>query len=333
MSSDEPVRLLVSNQRAYVWDVQDVQKLRVQHHVCGHLTGTLPQLGQQNVFLGLPLLLLPEEVVTLVSNNLAVLVDDVAAHRRATPEQARAYALQRDKAIESQIRLSQQAEQQKHAQMADMIARKREEKRRKQALERQAQANAGQDMQGQAGREELDEKLELFVPDKVDGSDTTGPPPALSEATSTAPQALRPSDHPHTIVIQPSSLDLPWYDPEGATYASLNAGKEAGVWHYPETPLQQTRCDVFQDLWKKGYFMGGGLRFGGDFLVYPGDPLRYHSHFTLTVLLTPRTTIMPLDLVAYGRLATAVKKAHLLASWDSETQKADYFSLEWAAFG
>lgn len=42
---------------------------------------------------------------------------------------------------------------------------------------------------------------------------------------------------------------------------------------------------------------------------------------------------MPLDLVAYGRLATAVKKAHLLASWDDKAQEADFFSLEWAAFG
>lgn len=68
-----------------------------------------------------------------------------------------------------------------------------------------------------------------------------------------------------------------------------------------------------------------------------GDPLRYHSHFTLTVLSTPTTAIMPLDLVAYGRLATGVKKAHLLASWDAEAEagegRALYVSLEWAAFG
>lgn len=64
-----------------------------------------------------------------------------------------------------------------------------------------------------------------------------------------------------------------------------------------------------------------------------GDQLRYHSHFTLTVLSTPSTTIMPLDIVAYGRLATAVKKAHLLASWDADKQQVVYASLEWAAFG
>lgn len=68
-------------------------------------------------------------------------------------------------------------------------------------------------------------------------------------------------------------------------------------------------------------------------MLVTGDPLRYHSHFTLTVLSTPSTTIMPLDLVAYGRLATAVKKAHLLGSWDGDKGEAEYASLEWAAFG
>jgi tRNA-splicing endonuclease subunit Sen34 len=42
---------------------------------------------------------------------------------------------------------------------------------------------------------------------------------------------------------------------------------------------------------------------------------------------------MPLDLVAYGRLATAVKKAHLLGCWDVKAEAAAYASLEWAAFG
>ncbi|KAK4053769.1 tRNA-splicing endonuclease subunit [Microbotryomycetes sp. JL201] len=324
MSSTEPVRLLVANQRAYVWDVQGVSVKRSASPMLSPSLCTLPQLGQQNVFLGLPLLLLPEEVVTLVRNNLAVLIDDVAAHRRATPEQARTYALQRDKAIETQIRLAQQAEQEKQAKMADVIARNREEKRRKQALEREAQVKAAQN-ESRAATQQDEENLDLFVSGKLDGKDTTGPPPALSG------KAL--AEHPHTIVIQPSSIDLPWYDPESAKYTTLEAARQAGIWHYPETPLQQTRCDVFQDLWRKGYFMGGGLRFGGDFLVYPGDPLRYHSHFTLTVLTAPRSTVMPLDLVAYGRLATAVKKAHLLASWDDEAQQAQYFSLEWAAFG
>lgn len=84
-------QLHVSNQKAFVWNVAgpsappcaeralrltlcllawaDIQTLRTEHHICGILSGTLPQVSQQNTFLGLPLVLLPEEVVLLVKNS------------------------------------------------------------------------------------------------------------------------------------------------------------------------------------------------------------------------------------------------------------------------
>jgi tRNA-splicing endonuclease subunit Sen34 len=43
--------------------------LRATHHICGVLTGTLPHASQQNLFLGLPLTLLPEEVVLLLNKG------------------------------------------------------------------------------------------------------------------------------------------------------------------------------------------------------------------------------------------------------------------------
>jgi tRNA-splicing endonuclease subunit Sen34 len=43
--------------------------------------------------------------------------------------------------------------------------------------------------------------------------------------------------------------------------------------------------------------------------------------------------IAPLDIVAWGRLATAVKKSHLIASWDEKKGEVEYLSLEWSGFG
>ena len=89
MSSRIP--LYVSNQRAYVWDtkrkylinfitrhafnklLEDLAILRSEYRVCGLLVGTLPHLSQQNVFLGLPVLLTPEEVVLLVEKGISPL--------------------------------------------------------------------------------------------------------------------------------------------------------------------------------------------------------------------------------------------------------------------
>ncbi|GAA5885454.1 hypothetical protein JCM6882_009626 [Rhodosporidiobolus microsporus] len=332
--TEEPVKLLVANQKVYLWDLADIQKLRVEHHICGVLSGTLPQVTQQNVFLGLPLVLLPEEVVLLVRNKIAVLVDDPAAHLPPTLAQSTSYATSRASAIVAQQEATAQNEAERKREFEeknrDKIEKKRREKEQKKVKERERIEKEG---------------IEVFVPDLKEGAETTGAP-ASAEASTSSPSPLpvaapspapsaSTSSLPYTILIEPRSSPFAWYDPSSAaiTYPTLDDAKAAGVWSYPLTPVQEARCKVFEDLWRRGFYMGGGLRFGGDFLVYPGDPLRYHSHFTLTVLSTRQTTIMPLDLVAYGRLATAVKKAHLLASWDEKAGRAEYASLEWAAFG
>ena len=47
--------------------------------------------------------------------------------------------------------------------------------------------------------------------------------------------------------------------------------------------LQELRCRVFKDLWTKGYYLTAGLKYGGDYLVYPGNSAG-HAH---SVLNTP----------------------------------------------
>jgi hypothetical protein len=50
----------------------DIAIIRSQHRICGVLTGTLPHLSQQNVFLGVPLVLMPEETVLLVDIGTSI---------------------------------------------------------------------------------------------------------------------------------------------------------------------------------------------------------------------------------------------------------------------
>lgn len=54
-------------------------------------------------------------------------------------------------------------------------------------------------------------------------------------------------------------------------HETLSSAKRAGDWVYPETKKERAKCAVFEDLQKRGYYMGKGLRFGGDFVVYPGE--------------------------------------------------------------
>ena len=88
-------------------------------------------------------------------------------------------------------------------------------------------------------------------------------------------------------------------------------------------------------LLTNGFYMTPGLRFGSKFSVYPGDPLRFHAHFMANQYDWDED-IPVLDIVAGGRLATAVKKAFVMggqqprveASGDPQTRT---FSIEWAA--
>ena len=58
---------------------------------------------------------------------------------------------------------------------------------------------------------------------------------------------------------------------------------------------------MYRDLVLRGYFLTPGIKFGGQFLVYPGDPYRYHSHF-VAIIVDHHSALHPLDLVAAGRL-------------------------------
>ncbi|KAG9318861.1 hypothetical protein JVU11DRAFT_967 [Chiua virens] len=103
-----PIPLRVSNKKAYAWDVDDIAILRSHHHICGVLTGTLPHLSQQNVFLGVPLLLMPEEVVLLVDKGLAILVDDRHAHHDPSIVELERWDAERRRDVEQQLALVEQ---------------------------------------------------------------------------------------------------------------------------------------------------------------------------------------------------------------------------------
>ncbi|GAA94146.1 uncharacterized protein L969DRAFT_46235 [Mixia osmundae IAM 14324] len=299
------VEIRVSNGQGLIFDLQDFRYVRDDLRICGLLTGTLPQLSQQNVFLGLPVQLMPEEVVWLVSNGHAVLIDDLKAHREPTTgqiEQYRAERMARAKAEAEEHAKMEQARSAKAREVfADKIAAKQEQRLAKKALAKPL----------------------------LDFEDE---PVAVKPVERTA-ETLVIKEDAYAIVIEPTSHNRPGYDARGHTYKTIESAKQAGLWHYPSSEMQRARCAVFADLHQQGYFMGPAPKFGADFLVYPGDPLRFHSHFNAVVLSSPQHPIRPLELVSWGRLATGVKKAALMCTYDQTTDRVSYLSLEWAGMG
>jgi len=84
---------------------------------------------------------------------------------------------------------------------------------------------------------------------------------------------------------------------------------------FPGSNPQATQREaIFAHLWQRpNSYVSSGAKFGGDFLVYPGDPLHHHASHIVTVVEWDKS-LAPLDMIAIGRVAVSVKKTAVFAS-------------------
>ncbi|KAK9467052.1 tRNA intron endonuclease [Lipomyces arxii] len=235
----EPVLISYIDGEYFIFDLDVLKYLRENYHVVGILAGTLPQVPQQNVFLGLPLQLMAEETAFLVNKGVAKIVDEVASHQSLLKPPA-------DGVDDEQVRLK----------VAELEA---------------------------AGVTEQNH-LQWFT----------------TSLLSTVPNTY----------ISESSVESVYSTPRFLIYKFLN---------------------------ERGYFISPGLRFGAQFVAYPGDPLRYHSHY-LVRGVDYNEEFPLLDMVGSGRLGTSVKKAWMIGSQvptqeDASESEFEGFCIEWAGFG
>ncbi|XP_070685659.1 tRNA-splicing endonuclease subunit Sen34 [Pempheris klunzingeri] len=138
------------------------------------------------------------------------------------------------------------------------------------------------------------------------------------------------------------ALDQTFTFPRSALAVQLSTAR-AGLAHCPESraflradwPIRvqqhrrhDTRYQVFRDLRGRGFYLTSAGKFGGDFLVYPGDPLRFHAHF-IAVCVSPDEPVCLLDVLAAARLGSNVKKTVLLCS-PGGGGSVQYTSVQWS---
>ncbi|XP_069029229.1 tRNA-splicing endonuclease subunit Sen34 isoform X2 [Embiotoca jacksoni] len=138
------------------------------------------------------------------------------------------------------------------------------------------------------------------------------------------------------------ALDQSFSFPRSALAVQLSTAR-AGLSHSPEDraflqadwPIRErdeprcvARYQVFRDLRGRGFYLTSAGKFGGDFLVYPGDPLRFHAHF-IAVCLSLDEDICLLDVLAVARLGSNVKKTVLLCSPGTDGD-IRYTSVQWS---
>ncbi|KAJ6258982.1 hypothetical protein Dda_5877 [Drechslerella dactyloides] len=316
MAADAPEsRLSISyvDGRYLIYDVNAVANLRSTWHMCGTLFGTLPQAQQQNVFHGLPMELMPEEAALLVEKGAAVIVDDTLAHSDAVQALDEA-----DKAAILAVRTQQQD------QLA--LANLEESKKRKEIAIENAKASGkwktkpAKPAPAEASTAAAEGESSLFAM----ADEPTGEHAGADDAASTT--AAAPDESSHRQYIIPMATT-----PIGAY--SLQVPRESS--HVPNPPT--SRYSVYRHLHSLGYYMSPGLRFGCEFVAYPGDPLRFHSHFLVKTAGWDEEVGI-LDLVGGGRLGTGVKKAWMMGGQEEEGEDGKegdvrVFSVEWGGFG
>ncbi|KAK6478651.1 tRNA-splicing endonuclease subunit Sen34-like isoform X1 [Huso huso] len=101
-------------------------------------------------------------------------------------------------------------------------------------------------------------------------------------------------------------------------------------WPLPRDNKQEVRYRVYQDLRQQGYYITSAGKFGGDYLIYPGDPLRFHAHFI--AVCVPIKSESPIsDFLCLARLGANVKKTILLCSpSETESEGVIYTSIQWS---
>ncbi|KAK9397506.1 tRNA-splicing endonuclease subunit Sen34 [Crotalus adamanteus] len=282
------IRIYLLEGKAFVWNYADARQIREEHRIVGVLVGALPRKPRQNVRLGLPLELIPEEARLLLEKGLATLVRSPTSQSLGDgknqdilcPEKAVAYEKELEENYQEQLRLSAEQKKTILESLADHITQGRAKKWQ--------QKGEGEDP---------------LVQPAESGSCFVFPRESMMIQLPTE----------RTQITQEEKID--WH-------------VASQLWPYAGQELHEMRYRIFQDLWERGYYVTTGSKFGGDFLVYPGDPMRFHAHY-IALCFSKDVPISLCDIISAGRLGTNVKKTVLLCSVDQEGTIA-YTSLQWS---
>ena len=94
-------------------------------------------------------------------------------------------------------------------------------------------------------------------------------------------------------------------------------------------PLEyKSKYLVFEKLHSLGYYITDGTIFGGDYIVYPHDPERFHAQFVVNIKPWGQE-FYPTNIISFGRLGVSVKKAPVLASVNPETNEVEFITITW----
>ena len=359
--ADDRVTLFSRFGKVFVWNADDALKIRSKYRIVGSLIGSLPRRPQQNHCFSLPLLLSQEETTLLLHKGLARICNTPKSFPAPSKEDVERFNELRRDSVVKQYELFQRDREKKQLELAKVIEEGRWRKRKRKKLEEEEQEILAAKKLKSEDNKEADECIEeqeftqlniKYDEGAVEGSIATeedhldtcstvedmeyysGTPPTLNYKEQETKDSLHDkSDVPkeslksnvdceETKAISElrALIHIPTVMPH-QSFPSVD-------WTYPQTESERLQYRVFLDLWEKGYYLTSGIKFGGDLLAYPGDPMRYHS-FYIVIIIPWGKKVMPFDIISAGRLGSTVKKTALLCSV-SDTNEVVYTSVKWS---
>jgi len=274
----------VINNVGYIWNHQDVRKLRDKHRILGSFVGFSPKTFN----IGLPFILLPEEMQLLKEKRIIKLYQ-IDANKMMRPSIIERASEHKEQNYQMQIEEFKEERIERIHQMADRIV---EGKKRKLLQEERKKRRKTEEGSGDANDDDIKEDI-VVDKESIINQEIANIKPITREMQ----------------VIQTFEED-PWLESED---------KVCSKWSYPYCDsLSKCRLFTFKDLWNNNYYLTEGSKFGGDFLVYCGDPVKYHAKYVVICVESgehvSRAGARVQDLVARCRLGTGVKKI-ILFSW------------------
>lgn len=286
-----PIEISAVLEKYLIFDIEAVSWLRRHHQICGVFIGSLPQNPSQNVFMGLPVEIMPEEAQLLVDKGICMIIDDAKNHdlvlRNADRTRQTKYIAElTDQASQFSAARAMEKDHDRRQKMKKGKSGKIEAVKSEDSVDRALDTPGVDEEHAQSLRNTNETSVEL-----------NGHTDSLfdSQASTEAKQNEASTQQEHTITPTTSTTLL----------ASEPVQEPQAVKTLPNS------YPLYRHLHEKSYYMTPGLRFGANYSVYPGDPLRFHSHFLATGVQWEEEIDL-MDIVGGGRLGTGVKKAWLI---------------------
>ncbi|GIY35623.1 tRNA-splicing endonuclease subunit Sen34 [Caerostris extrusa] len=312
------IKLYFGNKQTFVWNPEDACTLRKKYHIVGSLVGRYPIKPFQTQNKWLPFQLMPEETKLLIDKDIAQLISLLKENRRQQilEKADQIYEGKKRKYLEN---FKKRKKTKKNPEISDISKEEKTSQSKTSFVEEKSNSeknscnikieqlnNLKKDCK-KIGNKDASETIENSCDSEPINIDkNTIIEAELAKITGVSKELCR---------VQ-LFTECPW------KHKTLPV-----ILNYPSTEREKIRCAVYKDLWEKDYYITAGSKFGGDFLAYQGDPLKYHALF-IVVCMCEEQTLQGYDLVVYGRLGHQVKKTVILASLDEEGQ-VDYVTVDW----